>query len=101
MVECGFKYKHQKNKKKKHVLKRDWSMCSKTINHSTCNKIDVPDSVIYLSETSIFEWYMVRCDSKNKYQKSVCLKEIGLHAQNMITFLNLTINLIGGTYVTI
>ena len=23
-----------------------------------------------------FDWYMVRCDSENKYQKEMCLKEI-------------------------
>ena len=30
-----------------------------------------------------------------------CLKEIGLHAQNMITFLDSKVNIIGGTYMTI
>ena len=26
----------------------------------------------------------VRCESKNGHQKDMCLKEIGLHAQNML-----------------
>ena len=31
------------------------------------NKIDMPNSISYLSRTSIFEWYVVRCGSKRKY----------------------------------
>ena len=27
-----------------------------------------------------FEWYVVRCGSKNGFQKDTCSKEIGLHA---------------------
>ena len=50
-------------------------------------KVDVPNSVVYLNQTSIFEWYMVWCGFKNGYQNDMCLKEIGIHAQNMITIL--------------
>ena len=35
----------------------------------------------------IYEWYVVRCGSKNGHQNDMCLKEIGLHAQNMLTIL--------------
>ena len=31
----------------------------------------------------IFEWYVVRCGSKKRYQNNMCLKRIGLHAQNI------------------
>ena len=31
----------------------------------------------------------------------MCLKEIGLYAQNMITILGLIVNMIGGSYMTI
>jgi hypothetical protein len=48
-------------------------------------KVDVPNSVVNLNQTSIFEWYMVWCGFKNGYQKDVSLKELGIHAQNMIT----------------
>jgi hypothetical protein len=44
---------------------------------------------------------MVKCDSKNTYQKDVCLEEIELCAQNMITSLSSVVNIIGGTYMTI
>ena len=33
-------------------------------------------------------------------QKDMCLKDIGLHAQNMITILGSMINIIGGTCMT-
>jgi hypothetical protein len=48
------------------------------------HKVDVPNSV-----TRIFEWYVVWCDSKSKYQRDICLKETGLRGQNMITIPNL------------
>ena len=35
--------------------------------------------------TSIFEWCVVRCGSKNGHHKGImCLKEIGVSAQNML-----------------
>ena len=33
--------------------------------------------------------------------KKMCLKEIGLHAQNMITILDSIVNVIGETFMTI
>ena len=45
--------------------------------------IDVPNSV---NQLPIFEWCVVRCGSKNGYQKGIiCLSEIGICAQNIIT----------------
>ena len=44
---------------------------------------------------------MVRCGLKNIYQKDMCLKEIGLHAQNIVIILGSIVNIIEGTYVTI
>ena len=64
-------------------------------------KVDVPNSVAELNQTSISGWYLVRCSSKNGYQKDMCLKGIGLCAQNMITILGPIVNILGGTYVTI
>ena len=58
-------------------------------------------SVTFLSRTLIFECCVVRCGSNNRYQKDMCLKEIGLHAQNIRTILGSTVNIIGGTYMTI
>ena len=43
--------------------------------------------LLALIGTPIFEWYVVRCRSKNKHQKYTCLKEMELaHAHNLIIF---------------
>ena len=34
-----------------------------------------------LNQTPRFEWYVVRCGSKNEHRKDMCLREIGLCAQ--------------------
>ena len=39
---------------------------------------------------------MVRCPSKNGYQKDTCSKEIGPSAHNMITILGSIVDVIGG-----
>jgi len=36
----------------------------------------------------MFKWYVVWSGPKNKYQKEMCLKEIGQRAQNMMTILD-------------
>jgi hypothetical protein len=46
--------------------------------------------------TTRFEWYVVRCGSKNKHQKDVCLEEIELRAQDMISILGPVVNVIRG-----
>ena len=58
--------------------------------------VDVPNSDTYLNQTSIFEWYVVRCVSKYGYQKDVSSKEIGVRAQNMRYILGSIVNIIGG-----
>ena len=65
------------------------------------NEVDNPSSNTFLIGTSIFEWYVVLHGSKNVYQKDTCLKEIGLHVQNMMTILSSIANIIEGTYMTI
>ena len=44
-----------------------------------------PNLVTYLNRTLIFE--LVRCGSKNGHQNNICLKNIGLCAQNLLTIL--------------
>ena len=39
------------------------------------------DSVTSLNWTPSFEWYVGKCGARNEYQKDICLKGIGLHAQ--------------------
>ena len=45
--------------------------------------LDVPNTVTYLNQIPIFEWYVVRCGFQNGCHKYMCLKEIGLFAQNV------------------
>ena len=59
-------------------------------NNLLWDVVDAPKLIIYLLCTPVFEWYVVWCGYKNKYEKDICLKEIGLHAQNMITILSLS-----------
>ena len=54
------------------------------------------DLVTNLNQTPIFEWYVARCGSKNEYPVDMCLKESGLHTQNMITITKSTINTMNG-----
>lgn len=61
-------------------------------------EVSVPNLVTSDNQTSIFEWYEVRCGSKNGYQKDMYLQGIGHHAQNMVTTLSSVVNMIGGTY---
>ena len=44
---------------------------------------------------------MVGCESKNRYQKDMCWKEFGLHAQSLSTILDTIVNIIEGTYMII
>ena len=56
------------------------------------------DSVTHLKQTPIFEWCVVGCGSQHRHQEDIMyLKEIGLHAQNLLIFLSSIVNIIGGT----
>ena len=61
----------------------------------------MPNLVTYHNQTSKSEWCVVRCGSKNEHKKDMCLKEVGLHAQNVITILDSVDNIVGGIYLTI
>jgi len=52
------------------------------------HKKDVPNLHTYADWTPVFEWYVVKCGSRNGHQKDVCLKEIRLCVQSMITILD-------------
>jgi hypothetical protein len=46
------------------------------------------------------EWSVVRCGSKNGHQKDIlCLKEIGLCTQNLLTIFGLKVNIIESTSI--
>ena len=75
--------------------------CTLTIIYGPPNyNVDVHDSIIFLYHTPTHEWRGNRCGSWNGYQKGMCLKEIGLHAQNMLTILSLIVNIIDGIHMT-
>ena len=68
---------------------------------SIATKVDWPNSATYLNLTPIFEWSVVRCESKNGHQKDTCLEEIGLRAQSMSTILSSIVNIFKRACMTI
>jgi hypothetical protein len=56
----------------------------------------VPNLVTHRNLTPIFEWYVVQCDPKTKYQNDICIKVTRLRAQNMLTILGSIVNIIWG-----
>ena len=42
--------------------------------------------------TPLFDWCVVRCGFKNKYQNDMCSKEVGLCVQKFYTNLGLIVN---------
>ena len=62
-----------------------------------CHKVDMPNSITSLDQTPMFESYVNKCDSNNGYQNGVCLREIGPHAQNMLSIIGSIFNIIGKT----
>lgn len=66
------------------------------------SKVSMPNLVTYLHWTPMFECWVVRCKSKNKYHKDMSLKEINrLRTQNLLTMLDSIVNIFEGTYVTL
>ena len=59
----------------------------------------MPNFVIYLNQTPITEWYVVRCGSKKGSQKYMLLKEIGLCDPIMVSILGSIFNFIGGRLI--
>lgn len=45
----------------------------------------------------IYDWCVVWLDLRTITQQDMCFKEIGLHAQDLSTIVNLIISIIGGT----
>ena len=41
--------------------------------------------VVIFNHTHVFEWYVIRCGSKNMHGKHMCLEEIGLHDENKVS----------------
>jgi len=64
--------------------------------HIRRSKVDVPTSVSDLKRTPLFDWCMDGCKSKNRHHKDVCRKELGVHAQNLLTILDALVTNIEG-----
>ena len=45
------------------------------------------DSVAHLNHILLLDWYVVKCGSKKGRRKDLGLKEIGLHAQILLTII--------------
>ena len=59
------------------------------------SNVDVPNSNAIIIWTHVFEWFVIGFWSKSGHQKNMFSREVGLHAQNMLTILSLVINMIG------
>ena len=46
--------------------------------------------LLILRRTPVFEWCVVRCGSKNEYQKNICLKETGLEVLKIANYSRLS-----------
>ena len=57
--------------------------------------LDMPNSNNMIIWTPMFELYVIGFRSKNGHQKKVFWREVGLHAQNMLTTLSSIVNIIG------
>lgn len=64
-------------------------------------KVNVPNMNTYLNWKPIFEWYVLGCGFKNKYQTNTCLNEIELCAQITVIVLSSIVYMIGGNYMII
>ena len=52
-------------------------------------KIGWPNPVdTHMKWTPVFEWRVIRCESKNGHKKTTCLNDIGLCVQILLTILN-------------
>lgn len=75
-----------------------WTSCWSWYGHGSKQ----PIVAYFLIKTPILEWYVVWCDLKIKYQEDImCLKRIGLRAQDMIIILSLIVKIMRGVYMTI
>ena len=63
--------------------------------------VDVPNLNIAIIWIPVFEWYvdLRSISKKNGHQKDICLEEIGLHAQNMLSILGSIVNTIEGGHI--
>ena len=61
----------------------------------------MPKSNTTIMRTPMFEWCVVRCESKSWHHKDMGLRESGLRGQHILTVLGLIVNMTRGSYMTI
>ena len=83
----------------KHYVKDMWVLCTHSpwIPIFEWYKICGCYVITFLNRTPRIDWYVVR--SKSKHHKHICLKEIELGLQIVLTTLHSIVNSIGRTYV--
>ena len=54
--------------------------------------------LLEMGMSTLFDYCLFDCASKNAYQKDTCLKEIRCHAQFILTILDSIVNIIEETY---
>lgn len=62
------------------------------------HKVDMFNSATNLNWTIVFEWYVVKVRLWERIPKKMCLKEIGLCTQIIITYLGSVVNTIEAIY---
>ena len=81
-----------------HIIKTRVFFCTHShlvLLKTPSTKTDMPNLVTCLDGTPIFEWNVVRCESKNMHQKKQRAHiHYRLHAEYMITILGSIVNMV-------
>lgn len=70
-------------------------------NKDSWGKVDMTNSVTYLNQTVIFEWYKDRYASRMDTKETPARRRLNYMLKKMITILGLIVNIIGKTYMII
>jgi hypothetical protein len=62
---------------------------------------NVPEADLDLKWSLIFEWCVVGYESKIGHPKNMCLQEIGLRAQHLLTILDVIVSMIKWTNIIV
>lgn len=71
-----------KEKRKRHVVKRDLTLCSKLSNHFRCNNCH------NRKDMTCFDGNRHLIQRKEQKEEDMCWKGIGLNVQNLLKFAN-------------
>ena len=68
-----------------------------TLDQVVLRNVGMPNSYITMIWAPIFEWYAVKCGSRNRHHKDMYSKENGLHDRNLLTIVGSIVKRIEGT----